>query len=278
MYVQSSLHHHWRAAADVCPPLPSDSQQAYAEYVKIIIRLPNTSRPDRRHRVCQWFAFSSCRRGYSSTILQMPPFSRRLSSYSRCQPQRHKARSVLHSTRPSTYHLRLSWSSNTAANILLSSNNEPVLVDFGFANQWVLTSDHGGHAFQTNLSWGTPEYLSPERATQNLHDERLSDIWWVAHSSREGIIIVLNFECRKQVAWYNDVWDRSRQDAFRKGWKWRYAHAFSWPPLPQRNFVKHIDFLLLVTCQNSWPKSKLSQIWRQVNIEFWHFHHNHIVR
>lgn len=65
------------------------------------------------------------------------------------------------------------------ANILLSLNNEPIIVDFGFANQWVLTSEHAEHAFQTNLSWGTPEYLSPERATQSMHDERLSDIWYV---------------------------------------------------------------------------------------------------
>lgn len=63
------------------------------------------------------------------------------------------------------------------ANILLSVDDEPVLVDFGFANQWSLESSHGKHAFQTQLSWGTPEYLSPERATQSLHDERLSDIW-----------------------------------------------------------------------------------------------------
>ena len=32
-------------------------------------------------------------------------------------------------------------------------------------------------AFQSNLSYGTPEYLSPERARGLLHDTRKSDVW-----------------------------------------------------------------------------------------------------
>ncbi|KAM0751501.1 kinase-like protein, partial [Meredithblackwellia eburnea MCA 4105] len=60
------------------------------------------------------------------------------------------------------------------ANILISDDDRPVLVDFGFAQQYDLKSDN---KFRSNLSWGTPEYLSPERARGILHDERLSDIW-----------------------------------------------------------------------------------------------------
>jgi serine/threonine protein kinase len=46
------------------------------------------------------------------------------------------------------------------ANILLSSRDMPVLVDFGFAHMYDLTTDE---KFMSNLSWGTPEYLPPER-------------------------------------------------------------------------------------------------------------------
>lgn len=40
------------------------------------------------------------------------------------------------------------------ANILLSHENIPVLVDFGFAEKYDLTSEN---AFHSNLSYGTPE-------------------------------------------------------------------------------------------------------------------------
>ena len=40
------------------------------------------------------------------------------------------------------------------ANILLSHKNIPVLVDFGFAEKYDMTSDT---AFHSNLSYGTPE-------------------------------------------------------------------------------------------------------------------------
>lgn len=40
------------------------------------------------------------------------------------------------------------------ANILLSSKNIPVLVDFGFAEKYDMKS---GTAFHSNLSYGTPE-------------------------------------------------------------------------------------------------------------------------
>lgn len=47
-------------------------------------------------------------------------------------------------------------------------------VDFGFAN---LYDPSKTYAYQSNQSWGTPEYLAPERARGDLHDERVSDIW-----------------------------------------------------------------------------------------------------
>ncbi|EGN98503.1 hypothetical protein SERLA73DRAFT_110041 [Serpula lacrymans var. lacrymans S7.3] len=60
------------------------------------------------------------------------------------------------------------------ANILLSPQSVPVLVDFGFAEKYDLSSPK---AFHSNLAYGTPEYLSPERARGLPHDTRKSDIW-----------------------------------------------------------------------------------------------------
>ncbi|KAJ7069621.1 CAMK/CAMKL/MARK protein kinase [Mycena amicta] len=60
------------------------------------------------------------------------------------------------------------------ANILLSTKNIPVLVDFGFAERYDMKSST---AFHSNLSYGTPEYLSPERARGLPHDTRKSDVW-----------------------------------------------------------------------------------------------------
>ncbi|KXN82862.1 MAP/microtubule affinity-regulating kinase 4 [Leucoagaricus sp. SymC.cos] len=60
------------------------------------------------------------------------------------------------------------------ANILLSHKSIPVLVDFGFAEKYDLDSPT---AFHSNLSYGTPEYLSPERARGLSHDTRKSDVW-----------------------------------------------------------------------------------------------------
>ncbi|KLO07620.1 hypothetical protein SCHPADRAFT_859973 [Schizopora paradoxa] len=60
------------------------------------------------------------------------------------------------------------------ANIMLSSTRTPVLVDFGFAEKYDMNSRK---AFLSNLAYGTPEYLSPERARGNVHDTRKSDVW-----------------------------------------------------------------------------------------------------
>ncbi|EUC62064.1 kinase [Rhizoctonia solani AG-3 Rhs1AP] len=62
------------------------------------------------------------------------------------------------------------------ANIILTGGPTPmpVLVDFGFAEHYTLTSRH---AFQSNLAYGTPEYLAPERAKGQPHDTRKSDVY-----------------------------------------------------------------------------------------------------
>ncbi|KAH9936578.1 uncharacterized protein B0H18DRAFT_1113952 [Fomitopsis serialis] len=60
------------------------------------------------------------------------------------------------------------------ANILMSEEHVPVLVDFGFAERYDIESSK---AFHSNLSYGTPEYLSPERARGMPHDTRKSDVW-----------------------------------------------------------------------------------------------------
>ncbi|CAO1625401.1 unnamed protein product [Parajaminaea phylloscopi] len=51
---------------------------------------------------------------------------------------------------------------------------QPVLVDFGFAR---CHAPNKGTNFLSTESWGTPEYLSPERMVGDVHDERLSDLW-----------------------------------------------------------------------------------------------------
>jgi serine/threonine protein kinase len=61
------------------------------------------------------------------------------------------------------------------ANILLSQDEIPVLVDFGFAER--CSNFAAPTSFQSNLAYGTPEYLSPERARGTLHDTRKSDIY-----------------------------------------------------------------------------------------------------
>ncbi|THH18203.1 hypothetical protein EW146_g2746 [Bondarzewia mesenterica] len=60
------------------------------------------------------------------------------------------------------------------ANILISHDHVPVLVDFGFAEKYDVKSSK---AFHSNLTYGTPEYLSPERARGLPHDTRKSDVW-----------------------------------------------------------------------------------------------------
>lgn len=63
------------------------------------------------------------------------------------------------------------------ANILLTSTCTPVLVDFGFAEHYSPHKTPKDRMFLSNLAYGTPEYLSPERAKGILHDTRLSDMY-----------------------------------------------------------------------------------------------------
>src|ERR1700722_9053185 len=72
------------------------------------------------------------------------------SSYSGCRPQRHQVRNLVSIPTFSG----LNTSTCRPANILLSDQNIPVIVDFGFAEQYELDSVR---AFHSNLSYGTPE-------------------------------------------------------------------------------------------------------------------------
>ncbi|SCV74806.1 BQ2448_7835 [Microbotryum intermedium] len=77
------------------------------------------------------------------------------------------------------------------ANILLGSDDTPVLCDFGFAVQYARDAPE---RFLSSLSWGTPEYLSPERAKGVLHDERLSDVWALGVTMWEIVVGRTPFE------------------------------------------------------------------------------------
>ncbi|PVG00265.1 kinase-like protein [Serendipita vermifera] len=77
------------------------------------------------------------------------------------------------------------------ANILLSRSNMPILVDFGFSERYELGS---ADAFRSSLAYGTPEYLSPERAKGLMHDTRKSDVWSLGVTFFEIIMARTPFE------------------------------------------------------------------------------------
>ncbi|GAA6024745.1 hypothetical protein JCM8202_002908 [Rhodotorula sphaerocarpa] len=77
------------------------------------------------------------------------------------------------------------------SNILLSEDDRPILIDFGFAQHYEVTKPD---AFLSSLSWGTPEYLSPERAKGAVHDERLSDVFALGVTMYEIVVGRTPFE------------------------------------------------------------------------------------
>ncbi|WWC88336.1 uncharacterized protein L201_003246 [Kwoniella dendrophila CBS 6074] len=80
------------------------------------------------------------------------------------------------------------------ANVLLSHNDIPVLVDFGFAQQWDVNARG---SFLSSISWGTPEYLDPIRAKGMPHDERASDVWSLGITMFEILIGRTPFEANE---------------------------------------------------------------------------------
>ncbi|KAI8459430.1 kinase-like domain-containing protein [Phakopsora pachyrhizi] len=85
------------------------------------------------------------------------------------------------------------------ANIVLSAEDQPVLIDFGFAVDYRSACEHDPDKppFWSSLSWGTPEYLAPQRARGEWHDERLSDIWSLGVTIYEIVVGRTPFEANE---------------------------------------------------------------------------------
>ncbi|KAH9812598.1 kinase-like domain-containing protein [Melampsora americana] len=83
------------------------------------------------------------------------------------------------------------------ANVVISEQDQPVFIDFGFAvsygSDWE-GAEKGEKKYWSQLSWGTPEYLSPQRARGEPHDERLSDIWSLGITMYEVVVGRTPFE------------------------------------------------------------------------------------
>ncbi|KAF8340367.1 kinase-like domain-containing protein [Cantharellus anzutake] len=132
------------------------------------------------------------------------------------------------------------------ANILLTRAEQPVLVDFGFAEKYdldepilrpsrsVLASPSSSSSsltpsvpkapFESNLAYGTPEYLSPERAKGYIHDTRKSDVWSLGVTFFEIIIGRTPFELEEgeEFSSKEDLeryWHRTNNDIWVGTWK-----------------------------------------------------------
>ena len=96
-------------------------------------------------------------------MVRSPPLRRALPAPTPCIPGRYQVRPP-----PSLLLPPYQSACLRPANILLTSTLTPVLVEFGFAER---SSSHSA------LSYGTPEYLSPERVKGLAQNTRPSDIW-----------------------------------------------------------------------------------------------------
>lgn len=77
------------------------------------------------------------------------------------------------------------------ANILLTTEDTPVLVDFGFALRFAPRS---AAPFIDSHSWGTPEYSAPQVIQGIPHDTRLSDIFSLGVTFYEIVVGRTPFE------------------------------------------------------------------------------------
>jgi serine/threonine protein kinase len=77
------------------------------------------------------------------------------------------------------------------ANVLLSVGDQAVLCDFGFAQNYDINISA---PFIAHSSWGTPEYLAPERSRGVAHDDRLSDIFSLGVTAYECMVGRTPFE------------------------------------------------------------------------------------
>jgi serine/threonine protein kinase len=134
------------------------------------------------------------------------------------------------------------------ANILLSRSEQPVLVDFGFAEKYDLNDGAPSTPnsfsvavpsigsspsprpktpiapFESNLAYGTPEYLSPERARGYKHDTRKSDVWSLGVTFFEIIVGRTPFEIDEgeEFSSKEDLeryWDRTNKGTWVGAWK-----------------------------------------------------------
>lgn len=77
------------------------------------------------------------------------------------------------------------------SNIMLSKDDKPILIDFGFAKHY---DEDDENRFMSNSTWGTPEYLDPARSRGEWHDERLGDIYSLGVTLYETIVGRTPFE------------------------------------------------------------------------------------